>query len=250
MRADETRAGGPAVVAAFDRAADAYDRLIAANPGYHRHLRCSARRMGLPGAGSGLRLLDAGCGTGASTAALAEVYPHAEIVALDASAAMLERAGRKSWPESVRFLHAPIESPGAAVEHRPFDGIFAAYLIRNLADPDAQLRALRGLLRPGGSLGVHEYSVRDSLPARATWNAVCCAVIIPAGFATTGDAALFRYLRRSVAEFDGVNRFCRRLDEAGFTAVRSATMRGWQRNVVHTFVAQRPAETGRGRDGR
>ena len=32
----------------------------------------------------------------------------------------------------------------------PFDGILAAYLMRNLADPDAQLRAFRALLRPGG----------------------------------------------------------------------------------------------------
>ncbi|MDI2028240.1 class I SAM-dependent methyltransferase [Saccharopolyspora sp. TS4A08] len=247
MKQDEFR---PDVTAAFDGAAGAYDRLVAANPGYHRHLRCSARRMALPGAGSGLRLLDAGCGTGASTAALLATYPRAEIVAVDGSAAMLAGARRKSWPGSVRFVHAPIESPGSAVEPGRFDAIFAAYLIRNLADPDAQLRAFRALLRPGGTLCVHEYSVGDSPLARATWNAVCCGVIIPAGFATTGDAALFRYLRRSVVEFDGVSRFRRRLGDAGLTAVRTATMTGWQRNVVHTFLARRPAESDRGRDGR
>ena len=74
------------VPAAFDGAASAYDRLVGANPGYHAHLRLSARRMRLPGDGRGLRLLDAGCGTGASTAALLTAAPHAEIVAIDASA--------------------------------------------------------------------------------------------------------------------------------------------------------------------
>lgn len=250
MKPDEIGTRGPAVAAAFDRAAASYDRLVAANPGYHRHLRSSARRMCLPGAGSGLRLLDAGCGTGASTAALLAVYPQAEIVGMDASAQMLARAREKRWPESVRFAHAPIESLAESGVRGPFDGIFAAYLIRNLADPDAQLRALRALLRPGGALSVHEYSVRDSRLARATWHAVCCGVIIPTGLAATGDAALFRYLRRSVAEFDGVGRFRRRLLEAGFTGVRTATMTGWQRRIVHTFVAERPVESGRGRDER
>ena len=123
--------------------------------------------MRLPGNGRGLRLLDAGCGTGASTAALLAAAPHAQIVAIDASAEMLAQARAKPWPSSVRFVHAPVEDLGAAGIRGPFDGILAAYLIRNLADPDAQLRALRGLLRPGGTLAVHEYSVRDSAgPAR------------------------------------------------------------------------------------
>jgi ubiquinone/menaquinone biosynthesis C-methylase UbiE len=71
------------VPAAFDDGARAYDRLVGANPGYHAHLRISARRMRLPDRGRGLRLLDAGCGTGASTAALLVAAPEAEIIAVD-----------------------------------------------------------------------------------------------------------------------------------------------------------------------
>ena len=128
------------VPGAFDIGASAYDRLVGANPGYHDHLRISARRLRIPNGGRGLRLLDAGCGTGASTAALLEAAPHAEIVAVDASAGMLEQAAAKSWPDSVRFVHTPIEALAEAGVHGPFDGILAAYLLRNLADPDAQLR--------------------------------------------------------------------------------------------------------------
>ncbi|GAB3572593.1 class I SAM-dependent methyltransferase [Amycolatopsis endophytica] len=232
-----------AVPGAFDTGAAAYDRLVGANPGYHEHLRLSARRMRLPGEGRGLRLLDAGCGTGASTAALLAAAPHAEIVAFDASAAMLAQARRKSWPPTVHFVHTTVEDLAASGVSGPFDGIFAAYLIRNLADPDAQLRALRALLKPGGTFAAHEYSVRDSVTARLVWTAVCWSIIIPAGRVTTGDATLYRHLWRSVTTFDGATRFRHRLTEAGFTAVHSETMTGWQRGVVHTFLATNPGET-------
>ncbi len=228
------------VPGAFDIGARAYDRLVGANPGYHDHLRISARRLRIPDGGRGMRLLDAGCGTGASTAALLDAAPHAEIVAVDASAGMLEQAAAKLWPDTVRFVHTPIEGLAEAGVHGPFDGILAAYLLRNLADPDAQLRRFRDLLRPGATLAVHEYSVKDSAAAQVIWNAVCWGVIIPAGWRQTGDSALYRHLWRSVNDFDDAAAFQRRLAAAGFTGVHSETMPGWQRNIVHTFLAGAP----------
>jgi len=228
------------VPGAFDVGAHAYDKLVGANPGYHDHLRISARRMRIPNRGRGLRLLDAGCGTGASTAALLEAAPEAEIVAVDASAGMLAEARAKSWPETVRFVHSPIEKIADAGVRGPFDGILAAYLLRNLADPDAQLRTFRELLRPGGTLAVHEYSVRDSRAATAMWNAVCWGIIIPSGWRQTRDSTLYRHLWRSVNTFDGAAAFQRRLTTAGFSGVHSETMPGWQRDIVHTFLADAP----------
>jgi ubiquinone/menaquinone biosynthesis C-methylase UbiE len=225
---------------AFDAGAPAYDRLVDANPGYHAHLRLSAQRMRLPDQGEGLRLLDAGCGTGASTAALIAVAPKAEIVAVDASSGMLAQAAAKPWPSSVRFVQSRIEGLAEAGVVGPFDGILAAYLVRNLADKDRQLRAFRDLLRPGGTLAVHEYSVRDSRFATAVWNTVCAAIIIPSGRLRSGDATLYQYLRRSVNRFDGAGAFRDRLRSNGFTSVRSETMPGWQRNIVHTFLGQAP----------
>ncbi len=72
------------------------------------------------------------------------------------------------------------------------------------------------------------------------WNAVCAAIIIPSGRLRSGDAALYRYLRRSVNEFDGAAAFRDRLRATGFTNVHSQTMPGWQRNIVHTFLAEAP----------
>ena len=225
---------------AFDAGADAYDVLVGANPGYHEHLRLSAQRMQLPDGGAGLRLLDIGCGTGASTAALLDAAPRAEIVAVDGSAGMLAQARAKSWPSTVSFVHSRAEGLAEAGVTGPFDGILAAYLVRNLDDPDPVLRTLRSLLRPGATFVAHEYSVRDSLLSRAVWNMVSWAIIIPAGKIRSGDASLYRYLRRSVNDFDGATEFCNRLQRNGFVDVHSMTVSGWQRDIVHTFLARAP----------
>lgn len=228
------------VPSAFDSTAHAYDRLVDANPGYHEHLRLSAGRMGLPGDGEGLRLLDLGCGTGASTAALLAAAPRAEIVGVDASAEMLGRARGKDWPDTVRFVHARAEELAGAGVTGPFDGILAAYLVRNLPDADGGLTAMRDLLRPGAPLAVHDYSVADSPRARATWTAVCWTIIIPSGKLCTGSAAIYRYLWRSVQRFDGRAAFVERMRRAGFAEVRSQTVPGWQAGIVHTFLGHRP----------
>ena len=228
------------VPAAFDVGASAYDRLVGTSPGYHAHLRLSAQRLRLPNEGRGLRLLDAGCGTGASTAALLSVAPQADIVAIDASKGMLDEAKNKSWPPSVQFVHTPVEGLAENGVLGPFDGILAAYLIRNLADPDAQLRALRNLLAPGATLAVHDYSVRDSRAATAVWNAVCWGIIIPSGWRQTRDTTLYRHLWRSVLTFDGATRLRQRMRDAGYVAVHSETMPGWETNIAHTFLGDAP----------
>lgn len=237
---------GPATVpGAFDDHAASYDRLVGRNPGYHEHLRLSAHRLtqrsAPPRSATGPRLLDLGCGTGASTAALLAAAPDAEIVAVDGSAEMIAEARRKEWPGRVTFVHSRLEELPATGITGPFDGILAAYLVRNLPDRDAGLRAMHDLLAPGAPIAVHEYSVRDSLRARATWTAVSWGIIIPMGRRVTGSADLYRYLWRSVLDFDGAERLAARMREAGFTDVRVEPVTGWQRGIVHSFVGRRPA---------
>ncbi|MEE1756636.1 class I SAM-dependent methyltransferase [Streptomyces sp. SP18CS02] len=229
------------LTAAFDHAAPAYDRLVALNPGYHAHLRRSARRLRLPGRGAGLRLLDLGCGTGASTAALLEAAPLADITAVDASAGMLDRAAAKRWPTGVRFIHAPAEELRRAGVHGPFDAVLAAYLFRNVTDPDLLLAAVRDLLAPGGRLAVHEYVLGGRPADRLVWRAVCRGIVQPAG-ALCGDRGLYRHLYRSVVDFDTAPAFAARVRRAGLTRVRVLPMPGWQAGIVHTVTAARSGE--------
>jgi ubiquinone/menaquinone biosynthesis C-methylase UbiE len=228
------------LAAAFDHAAHSYDTLVAANPGYHAQLRRSARRLGLPHPGTGLRVLDLGCGTGASTAALARVLPDADITAVDASAGMLDRARAKPWHGRVRFVCAPAEALAEAGVRGPFDAVFAAYLFRNVADPDAVLDAVHGLLAPHGRLAVHEYTLSGRPLDRAVWTAVCRGLVLPVATAL-GDGDLYRHLWRSVVDFDTVDRFTERVRARGFDHVRALPLPGWQTGITHTVLARRAA---------
>ncbi|WP_046778323.1 class I SAM-dependent methyltransferase [Streptomyces yangpuensis] len=226
------------LAAAFDHASRSYDALVAANPGYHAHLRRSVRRLGLAGHGEGLRVLDLGCGTGASTAALRSVLPAADITAVDASAGMLARAAVKPWADGVRFVHVPAEHLADADVDGPFDAVFAAYLFRNLTDPDAVLGTVRSVLRPGGRLAVHEYSLSGRRVDRAVWTLVCRGIVRPAA-TLLGDGPLYRHLWHSVVHFDRADRFAARIRDAGFERVRALPLPGWQTGITHTFVAVR-----------
>ncbi|MEU3512309.1 class I SAM-dependent methyltransferase [Streptomyces longwoodensis] len=229
---------------AFDHAARSYDTLVAANPGYHAHLRRSVRRLGLPRRGANLRVLDLGCGTGASTAALAAVLPGARITAVDASEGMLRRAALRLWSASVRFVHAPVERLAEAGVTGPFDAVFAAYLLRNTADPDAVLTAAHRLLAPHGRLAVHEYALSGHPAHKAVWNAVCGGLVLPVA-TLLGDGPLYRHLWHSVLAFDTVGALARRVAAAGFERVRVLPLPGWQAGITHTVVARRAP---RGRD--
>ncbi|MEE1819734.1 methyltransferase domain-containing protein [Streptomyces sp. NPDC004288] len=227
------------LASAFDHASRTYDVMTSASPGYGAHLRRSARRLGLPDGGAGLSLLDLGCGTGTSTAALLATAPLATVTGVDASAGMLARARRKSWPDRVRFVQAPVEHLGTIEADGPYDAVFAAYLLRNVADPDAVLRTVHRLLRPGGRVSIHEYTLSGRPENRLLWAAVMNGLVRPWA-RLNRDAALYRHLYRSVLDFDTADVFAARLRRAGFTRVRCLPQPGWQTGITHTFVAARP----------
>jgi ubiquinone/menaquinone biosynthesis methyltransferase len=218
----------------FDRVAERYDLLQQFNPGYFSDLALSARRLGAPAEG---RILDLCCGTGLSTRALRECYPRAKITAVDISTGMLATARRKPGLRDVRFIAGDAMALDACGADGPFDGVMMAYGIRNVPDPDACLVQLRERLKPGAPAVFHEYSVADSVLSRAIWNVVAGAVIVPLGAALTGSPELFRYLRKSVNDFDSLPKFEERLRNAGFKNVRMESMPGWRRGIVHSVIA-------------
>ena len=229
---------GQALTAGFNRVAHAYDLLVSLNPGYRRHLRLSARRLCLPPCA---RILDLCCGTGQSTLALRATYPHASVVALDAAGDMLQVARARPELAGVQFIHGDAMDPRAAGVEGWFDGILMAYGIRNVIDADACLSAVRELLAPRAVVCFHEYSVAGSALSRTVWRTVTNAIVRPTARIVTGDDGLFVHLRDSVLAFDSTGAFERRLLRAGFAAVRTRAMGGWQRGIVHSFLAQRPA---------
>lgn len=243
----------------FDQVAPRYDLMVALNPGYHRHLRDAADALiGRleASAESPLRLADLGCGSGASTRALVEAAraaraagpePGVDVVGVDASSGMLDRARAKSWPAGVSFQHGQAEDVALRRTFwgldEPRDGVFAAYLFRNVGDRDHTLRAVSQVLRPGGWLVCQEYSVAGNTAARRVFSAVCWAIVIPLSLITSGRTSLYRYLWRSVLDFDSVQTFVDRLSAAGFVDIEVRSVPGWQRNILHTFRARKPDPT-------
>lgn len=226
---------------AYGRRAAGFDAFLKVIPGYHAHLRMSTNRMGLRG-GSGLRLLDIGCGTGASTAALLDAAPGATVIAVDASTEMLAVARKKNWPPHVEFVHTRLETLAEAGVHGPFDGIFAAYLVSNLPDAEIGLRRLLSLLKPGAPLAVHDYAVADRVGSRVRWSLASWSYLIPMARIRAGSAELQRYRTQRVRSTDGVQAMTHRMGRAGFEDVRVQTVPGWQQHVVHTFLGRRPDE--------
>jgi ubiquinone/menaquinone biosynthesis C-methylase UbiE len=241
------------VAAAFDEVAPTYDLMVALSPGYHAQLRAAAEALAERLSGmdpSSVQLLDLGCGSGASTHALLRAAQAAglqvAIVGLDASAGMIKRASAKDWPVRVRFRVGPAEEIGRAWDlwgiGDRIHGVFAAYLFRNVANRDVVLAEVFDLLAHDGALVVKEYSIAGSgLWAQALWTAVCWLVIIPLGWLTSRRTRLYRYLWRSVRSFDSVQTFVDRLYGAGFVDVEVRTVAGWQRDILHTFRARKPA---------
>lgn len=241
----------------FDRAAPRYDLMVALNPGYHEALRAAARTLAERLPDRPVDLLDLGCGSGASTRALLDVLgerPVRSLLGIDASGGMLRQAQRKRWPDTVRFREGRAEDVADLVA-QPADGIFTAYLFRNVARRDETLAAVHDVLTPGGTLVVQEYSVAGRRLPTAIWTAVCWLVVIPLALLTSRRTTLYRYLWRSVLAFDSVDTFVDRLRRAGFVDVAVETVPGgrdsvragwqsvaasWQRGILHSFTARRP----------
>ena len=106
---------------------------------------------------AGSRVLEAGCGVGAQTVTLATRSPQAQFVSVDLSAASVERARaavRQVGATNVTLRQADLFAlPFAEAE---FDHVFVCFVLEHLADPAAALRALRRVLKPGGTLTVIE----------------------------------------------------------------------------------------------
>src|SRR5665648_337353 len=103
----------------------------------------------LPHLREGQRLLDVGCGPGTITVDLAAHVAPGQVIGVDTSAEVLERARRHAAE-----LGAPVSFQVGDVyaldfPDASFDVVHAHQVLEHLADPVAALREIRRVIRPG-----------------------------------------------------------------------------------------------------
>ncbi|WP_267242426.1 class I SAM-dependent methyltransferase [Streptomyces sp. PR69] len=104
------------------------------------------------------RILDVGSGPGVLTTLLAEAFPYAEVVAVDATPPLLERARaraeRLGLADRVQTRHA--ELPGDIDTLGEADLIWSGNALHHIGDQRAALAGLARRLRPGGLVALVE----------------------------------------------------------------------------------------------
>jgi SAM-dependent methyltransferase len=125
----------------FDVAADAYDQFMG------RFSRPLAPQMAdLAGIRAGQRALDVGCGPGALTGVLVERLGAAAVAAVDPSEPFVSAARARNPGVDVRLATAEsLPFPDAG-----FDAALAQLVVHFMSDPDAGLREMARVTRPGG----------------------------------------------------------------------------------------------------
>lgn len=161
-------------------------------------------------------VLDICCGTGDMTMALlkhrsAGARP---ILAADFARAMLSRgaekfSGRGAVALEADALHLPLRSAS-------LDLVVSAFGFRNLANYEAGLREFARVLKPGGELGILEFSEPGGFIGKAY--AVYFRRILPAiGRIICGKNGPYNYLPASVGSFPPPPQMLALMRSAGYT---------------------------------
>lgn len=154
-----------------------YNRILASSvnlndQGRDHRLRHLLRFASLP---SGLRVLDVGTGNGRLALMLAEDGAR-EVVGIDISPAMLEVAeylrAISDAPSAQRVNYRLASAQNLPFRSEGFDAAVCRLVLHHTHGPDALLRELVRVLRPGGSLILADLLAADDPVRRATQNTI------------------------------------------------------------------------------
>lgn len=118
----------------------------------------------------GMRILDVATGTGMVAFALAA--RGAEVVGLDQSEAMLggARARLRRTPQLAERLSFVLgEAEALPFADGEFDALSFTYLLRYVDDPQATMRELARVVKPGGRIAMVEFGVPGNPILRSLW---------------------------------------------------------------------------------
>jgi len=163
-------------------------------------------------------ILDICCGTGDMTLALLRHRPPAAkpILAADFSHAMLARGAEKFRSRNAVAVEA--DALHLPVPDSSLDLITTAFGFRNLANYESGLREFHRVLRPGGELGILDFSEPGGSVGKLY--AFYFRRILPAiGARLSSMGSAYSYLPASVQRFPSPPEMVALMQRAGFTEV-------------------------------
>ncbi len=147
-------------------------------PDYEKNFRWYFERFS-PDQFEGLRVLDAGCGTGRHTFHMARSGAR-EVVAMDFSQAIEVAARNNQDNPNTHFVQADIYHP--PFPPGSFDFVYSLGVLHHLPDPEKGFRALLKLLRAGGFMDIYLYW---NLETEAAWRRAALQAVTQARRLTT-----------------------------------------------------------------
>lgn len=138
-------------------------------------------------AGHPKRILDVATGTAGVAIELAR-RTGAEVVGVDISEAMLRRGRERVSAAGLdgRIALETGRAEGLRFENGSFDAVSFTYVLRYVADPEATLRELVRVLRPGGVMASLDFFVPPGPAWLAAWRLYTRAVLPAAGWVSGG----------------------------------------------------------------
>ena len=122
-----------------------------------------AEKLGLA---VGARVLDIGCGAGATSLMLADRVRPGRVLGVDISVPLLERARERAQDRGIGNLEFErADAQTFALDAASYDIVFSRFGVMFFADPVSAFRNLLGALRPGGKLGFVCWRAMDENPS-------------------------------------------------------------------------------------
>jgi demethylmenaquinone methyltransferase/2-methoxy-6-polyprenyl-1,4-benzoquinol methylase len=158
----------------------------------------------------GERVLDLAAGTGTSSQPFAD--RGAVVVPCDFSIGMLE-VGKKAKPHLGFTAGDGTRLPFA---DDTFDAVTISFGLRNIVDPDAGLREMLRVTKPGGRLVVCEFSHPTFGPFRTVYVEYLMKALPSIARAVSSSPDAYVYLAESIRAWPDQKRLANRIAEAGW----------------------------------
>jgi demethylmenaquinone methyltransferase/2-methoxy-6-polyprenyl-1,4-benzoquinol methylase len=168
----------------------------------------------------GERVLDLAAGTGTSSQPFAE--RGATVVPCDFSLGML-RVGKQERPGLGFTAGDATRLPFA---DGSFDAVTISFGLRNVVDPDAALRELVRVTRPGGRLVVCEFSSPTWPPFRTVYVEYLMRALPPVARAVSSSPDAYVYLAESIRAWPDQQGLASRIAAAGWSEVQWRNLSG------------------------